>query len=222
VTQQPYEPTDRRPIASRERPFWQKVAAGLAARRVSPNLISVLGMIAGLLSGAALALSSQLEPHQRALLLAGALLAQLRLIANMLDGMVAVAAGVASRMGELYNEFPDRVSDVAILVGAGYAVGGHVAAGFTAACLAVTTAYIRAVGKTVGAKNLFVGPMAKAHRMAVIIAVAFFLAVTPDVWHPVFHGLGLLSAALLVVIAGSIITCLRRVTIIVKHLKENA
>jgi len=47
--------------------------------------------------------------------------AQLRLTGNMLDGMVALASGRASKVGELYNEIPDRVSDAAVFIGAGFA-----------------------------------------------------------------------------------------------------
>ena len=35
----------------------------------------------------------------------------------MLDGMVAPAAGKASRRGEILNDLPDRISDVVIFVG---------------------------------------------------------------------------------------------------------
>ena len=49
---------------------------------------------------------------------------QLRLIANLLDGLVAVEGGKRTPTGELYNEAPDRIADTAVLVGAGYAVGG--------------------------------------------------------------------------------------------------
>jgi phosphatidylglycerophosphate synthase len=53
--------------------------------------------------------------------------------------MVAIEAGTASPVGELYNEVPDRVSDTATLIGAGYAVGGHPTLGYVAACLALFT-----------------------------------------------------------------------------------
>ena len=43
------------------------------------------------------------------LFLVAAVCVQLRLLANLLDGMVAVGSGQASRIGELYNEVPDRV-----------------------------------------------------------------------------------------------------------------
>lgn len=53
---------------------------------------------------------------------------QLRLMANLLDGMVAerlgVASSVANPLGLVYNDLPDRVSDIAILGGLGLALGG--------------------------------------------------------------------------------------------------
>ena len=76
--------------------------------------------------------------------LAAAVLVQLRLLANLLDGMVAIEAAQASRVGELFNEVPDRVSDAATLVGLGFAVGSVPLLGFLAAILAILVAYIRA------------------------------------------------------------------------------
>lgn len=54
VTSSKYEPADRRPIASRERTLWKRLAAALAAHRVSPNAISVAGMAVGVVAGALL------------------------------------------------------------------------------------------------------------------------------------------------------------------------
>lgn len=49
-------------------------------------------------------------------------------MANLLDGMVAerlgVASSVANPLGLVYNDLPDRVSDIAILAGLGLALGG--------------------------------------------------------------------------------------------------
>jgi len=50
-----YEPTDRRPIASRERRIWQRIAGILAGRQVSPNSISIMGMLVGVIAGILLA-----------------------------------------------------------------------------------------------------------------------------------------------------------------------
>src|SRR3954451_1386949 len=118
----------------------------------------------------------------RLLWLAAALGAQLRLTANMLDGMVALVCGRDSKIGELYNEVPDRVSDAAVFIGAGYAWGGNVALGYVATILAIFTAYVRAAGKIAGSPNEFCGPMAKQHRMLVITLVCVYAAITPRSW----------------------------------------
>src|SRR6184192_3560170 len=112
---------DRRPIATRNRKWAQAATAWLAARRVSPNTISIAGMCACIVAGIALGVTSVAD--YRILWLIAALGAQLRLTANMLDGMVALASGRASKVGELYNEIPDRVSDAAVFIGAGFAWG---------------------------------------------------------------------------------------------------
>jgi phosphatidylglycerophosphate synthase len=149
---------------------------------------------------------------------------QLRLLANMLDGMVAIALQRASPLGELYNELPDRVSDIAIIVGAGYAAGSSPTLGYGAACLAVLTAYVRAVGKAAGASNLFLGPMAKPHRMFTLTVASLLLFALPVKWQPVWteNHLGLMAAALGIIILGGCITTYRRVAAIVRHLQKPA
>jgi phosphatidylglycerophosphate synthase len=223
MASQPYAPTDRRPIASRERRFWQKMANGLAARRVSPNSISIAGMVAGIAAGFLLAATGFAENLwlQRGFWLAAASCIQLRLIANMLDGMVAIASHRASQLGELYNELPDRVSDAAIIIGAGYAVGGLPTLGYLAGCVAILTAYIRAVGKSAGASNLFVGPMAKPHRMFVLTLTAVLMAALPQGWQPSWgdQHAGLAALGLAVIVAGGLLTLFRRLALIVAHLK---
>ena len=65
----------------------------------------------------------------------------------------AVESGIASPIGELHNEVADRVSDAAILIGAGYALGSVPELGFVTALLAVFLAYVRAQGKAVGGRT---------------------------------------------------------------------
>lgn len=218
-----YKPTERRPIASRERRISQRLAAYLVACRVSPKGISIAGLLVGIAAGVMLGMTRCVDSDwlRRMLWFAAAIGIQLRLLANMLDGMVAVASGKASPLGELYNELPDRLSDMAILMGAGYATGGLPALGYIAACVAILTAYVRAVGKAAGVLNLFVGPMAKPQRMFVMTLVALLMTVFPRAWEPAWgvHQLGLAALGLAVVIVGGLATVLRRLTLIVRHLK---
>src|SRR5499433_4579685 len=167
MQQVPSKAIDRRPIATRNRKWAQAATAWLASRNVSPNAISIAGMCACIVAGIALGMTSVAD--YRVLWLIAALGAQLRLTANMLDGMVAIASSRTSKTGELYNEVPDRISDAAVFIGAGFAWGGNVALGYIATILAIFTAYVRAAGKIAGAPNEFLGPMAKQHRMLVCL-----------------------------------------------------
>jgi phosphatidylglycerophosphate synthase len=178
-------------------------------------------MACGLFAGIALALTAQMPGAAWALWLLGAVLIQGRLAANMLDGMVAVETGTASRLGELYNEIPDRVSDTAILVGFGYAAGGDPVLGIAAALAAMLTAYIRAVGRGVGLKQEFCGPMAKQQRMFLVFLVALWGGIVDPgqtALAPHF-GVGLVNLAALVIVVGSLATAVRRLGRIVAGLR---
>jgi phosphatidylglycerophosphate synthase len=206
-----YEPRDRRPIAARGA-WWARAAADLLARRrVHPNLISLAGLLAGVGAGACLvATAAAADPLRRVLWLAAAALVQARLLANLLDGMVAVASGRASPVGELYNEIPDRLSDAAIIAGLGHAAGGHVLLGYWAAGAALLTAYVRAAAAVAGAPQDYRGPMAKQQRMFAVTIAALYCAVTPAGWQ-VVPGLAAVPTLILaVILAGSLLTAARR------------
>lgn len=211
MSDKPYVP-ERRPIAAREAAWSKRVAGWLARSGASPNAISLSGMIAGVVAGIAFACTAFAEGERAAFLVAAALM-QLRLLANMFDGMVAVQTGKTSPLGELFNEVPDRVSDTAIFIGAGYAVGSLPELGYLAACAALWTAYVRAEGKVAGAPQEFCGPMAKQQRMFVLTIVAVYCGLAPKAWQPTLTwpaGAGLVAAALLVVAVGGAATTVRR------------
>jgi len=177
-------------------------------------------MCACMVAGIALGMTSIAD--YRVLWLVAALGAQLRLTANMLDGMVAIASSRTSKTGELYNEVPDRISDAAVFIGAGFAWGGNITLGYVATILAIFTAYIRAAGKIAGALNEFCGPMAKQHRMLVITLVCVYAAITPRSWQIIRFNdsqIGLMTLGLLIIIAGCVITVIRRVGRITRALK---
>jgi phosphatidylglycerophosphate synthase len=140
----------------------------------------------------------------------------------MLDGMVAIASNRTSKTGELYNEVPDRISDAAVFIGAGFAWGGNVTLGYIATILAIFTAYVRAAGKIAGAPNEFCGPMAKQHRMLVITLICVYAAITPRSWQSVTFNdsqIGLMTLGLVVIVVGCIITVIRRLSRIAHALK---
>ncbi len=225
ITEQAYVP-ERRPSALREASFSRRLAEWLAAGRVSPNAISLGGMAAGCAAGGGLAWSASLDSPQIAFL-AAAVLIGLRLLANLFDGMVAVMAGTASPVGELYNEVPDRVSDAAIFIGAGYAAGSRPELGYLAACLSLFVAYVRAEGRAAGAHQEYCGPMAKTPRMAVLAAACLYCGLAPLAWQPLAtdtttssRGLGAVALALLVISIGAVLTAGRRLLRIADALQK--
>jgi phosphatidylglycerophosphate synthase len=211
------EPSHRRPIAARNLALTQRVADWLIQRRASPDGISIAGMVAGLAAGLCFAATWWFPPGARAFWLLGAVLVQMRLLANLFDGMVAVGRGIASPLGELYNEVPDRVSDSAILLGLGVAAWGNWGLGLAAALAAMATAYIRALGKAAGAPSDFSGPMAKQQRMALATATGIWCALTPLSWQAV-AGWHLGSWVLAVITVLAAFTAWRRLSRTARHL----
>jgi phosphatidylglycerophosphate synthase len=216
---EPIDLSGRRPLASRDLQISQKVAHWLAERRVRPNAISIAGLVAGVLAGVSLALTAQFPAWAGLFWIAGAALIQLRLLANLFDGMVAVETGEKSPVGELFNEVPDRVSDPATLIGLGYAAHSNPMLGLAAACVALFVAYVRAIGRVAGAPQEFCGPMAKQQRMFVATMTALWCGLTPTSWHFIAN-MGIPTLALIIVIVGGVVTAIRRLLRIGKNLRE--
>lgn len=201
----------RRPLKSRETGWARGLAATLARTAVTPNQISVIGVVFAL-AGAVLLVK---WPTAIGFILC-AVCIQLRLLCNLLDGMVAVEGGKSSPTGVLYNELPDRIADALFIVAAGYAAG-HAWLGWLGALLAALTAYVRAVGGSLGLPQDFRGPMAKPHRMAVLTA-GCLIATGESVWN---NGTRYALLAVLVIIAvGSALTCIVRTRAIAARLRD--
>lgn len=207
-------PSGRRPLKTRQWPVFQKLAAGLARWDVSPNMISVWSVIFAIAACVCLIATNHVNHDvlRRAFWCLSAIMIQLRLIANLLDGMVAIEGGKKSVVGDLFNEVPDRISDPVIMIGAGFAFGGCPLLGFGAALVSVFVAYVRAIGASVGVGQVFLGPFAKQQRMAlmtIICVVSIVLPTRLQILHQE-NAFGITAAALAVIIAGGIVTAIRR------------
>jgi phosphatidylglycerophosphate synthase len=179
---------------------------------VSPNAISILsGVFAA--AGAGL-----LWLHPGPMALVGvALMVQLRLICNLLDGMVAVEGGLKTSVGGLYNEIPDRLADSLLIVALGYAAGVPWL-GWLGALAAACTAYIRTLGGSLGVAQDFRGPMAKQQRMAVL-TLACLISALSGWWPPAAEALNL---ACWIIAAGSLLTCVTRTRALAAALRAQA
>ncbi|SAI42588.1 CDP-alcohol phosphatidyltransferase [Bordetella ansorpii] len=194
---------ERRAVSSRSNRLIQGMARRLAATRVTPDQISAFSVVASLL--APLGLLAVGGPAGAVLAIAGI---QLRLLANVLDGLVAVEGGKGSALGALYNEFPDRLADSIILVSIGHAAHS-IELGWLCALLAALTAYVRVAGGALGQPQRFLGPMAKQHRMAVA-TVALALAACAPLAPSFPLDPAALRVGLIVIAVGSAWTCWTR------------
>ena len=190
----------RRPLKSREWPLASFLTRLLVRACITPNMISVFGMLFGILAG----LSFWGTQHSGgAMFILGAVGIQLRLLCNLLDGMVAVQANTASKVGELYNEVPDRISDAAIFIGLGFALNSSPNLGTIAAACAIFVAYARAFGASLHLGQDFCGPMAKPQRMFFATLIAIIAAAIPN--QPICQ------IGLIIISLGSALTGFRRI-----------
>lgn len=218
----------RRQLASRNKAWAQKLAHRLSQTSITPNTISVVSVGFSILGALCLMTASYAGKSLSGSLLwlAAALCIQLRLICNLLDGMVAIEGGKKSLLGGLYNEVPDRIADPLLLMAAGYSSDwiiklGGIPLGWVAAVLALMTAYIRVLGGTLGAQQHFCGPMAKQHRMFVLTLGC--LASIVELWFCPDGKTAEVSMtiSLTIIVAGSMLTCWRRLRRIASDLRRS-
>jgi len=206
-------PTEsRRPLVTRSAGWARALAASLAKARISPDLISALSIPTALAGAAALVyLPAPAGP------LLCAIAVQLRLLCNLLDGMVAVEGGLGGPTGPLWNELPDRIADSLFIVALGIAVGDP-GLGWAGALLAALTAYIRSTGGALGFAQDFSGVQSKPRRMFVMTVGC--LVATAAAWWPDARYALLIAAWIIVV--GSGVTCVTRTVTLARQLRERA
>ena len=195
------------------------MAQRLASSGFTPNQVSVLSVAFAIGAAAAYYQASRPTPGPIWMwLIVAAACIQLRLLCNLLDGLLAIEGGLTSKTGDLYNEVPDRLGDIAIMLGVGLVLR-PLPYGMTLAWVmvvaALLTAYVRLLGGSLGLAQNFTGPMAKQHRM-------FTLTLASLVGAGEFAARGTMWAlyvAAWIVAVGAAFTFVRRLVRIARHLE---
>lgn len=209
----------RRHVETRGKKWAVATARWLSGLNITPNQISWTSILFAAICAGFLLLASQREEWWMWI---GALICiQGRLLCNLFDGMVAVEGGKKTASGEIFNDFPDRISDPLIIVATGYAISGLPYAcllGWIAGMSAVLTAYARFLGAACGAGQNFMGPMAKQHRMALLSVASLVAGIfSAAAWHQwVVYG------ALCLMTVGCVITIFRRLSAAVRKLEASS
>ncbi len=207
----------RRELQTRKKQWPKTLASWLARAGVTPNMVSIASMVFGATTFLCWIPLWEAETTTRVILLMlGTISIQLRLLCNLVDGLIAVEGGMKSAVGDLYNDVPDRFSDVAVLVAAGYLTTAP-ELGWLAAVVAVGTAYIRTLGTALTGFSDYTGPMAKQHRMFLMTLAGLGASVE------LFVGTHwVMTVALSVVILGSFVTIFRRLKGVATKLRSNS
>lgn len=211
---------NRRPLKVRGVGLVSRFARWLSQKSITPNHISISSILFAALAALCLFFAPNFNGlSQVSLYLLAALFIQGRLLCNLFDGLVAIEGGKSTASGELFNDIPDRISDPLIIIAAGYSLicvsfGDTLA--WSAALLAVLTAYVRTLAVSIGAPANFTGPMAKQHRMALLTLACVLCAIEQYFWSHDY----VMLVALIILNIGCAITVWRRAYIAYCYLEK--
>jgi phosphatidylglycerophosphate synthase len=195
----------KRRLNIRDLPIMKQIADRLQEHNISPNQISLASIGASALG----AICLLLLPYSAGVFswilpLLAVIFIQIRMLCNILDGMIAIERNQKTPAGELFNDLPNRISDPLLIVAAGYGAG-TVLLGWCAGLLAVLTAYVRTLAISVGAPSNTCGPMAKKHRMIVLSIACLLIMFFDTDYSKILH------IALWVIVFGCFATLYRRI-----------
>jgi phosphatidylglycerophosphate synthase len=213
ATMSEYKPNSRRPIAAVFRQTAGTAVRFCVRHGIHPDAISYLSIVAALIA----AICFWKSGARRWLLMIAPLFCYLRLWLNMLDGLVAFAAGKASRRGEILNDLPDRISDIVIFVGVAHSGLMNPFIGYWAAIFSVLTAYVGLLGQALGVQRQFGGIMSKPWRMVALHGGAWLTFFLPPQSSATFT---IFDWTCLVVIAGCVETIVVRLKRVIAALQD--
>ena len=150
------------------------VERAVIARGIGADQVTAAGLACGAVAAAAILLSA-LAPWW---LLCVPPLVLLRLACNALDGMIAVDTHGARPIGQVANEFADRIADACILIALSVRAGAPLL-GIGTLALVLLSSYLGTVAQAAGGTRQYTGVMGKADRMILLALAAPVAAFGP-------------------------------------------
>ncbi|HQZ29991.1 MAG TPA: hypothetical protein PK648_17735 [Verrucomicrobiales bacterium] len=151
---------------------WQltrRVTLILMGLGVTSEAVALLGMILGILAGAAFMATGETDVPVLFWTI-GLVCCILRILCIRIDRMLQPASSRQSLEEVFFNELPERVSDAVTLIGFGFAIDSDPWLGLTAALAAIFSAYIRSIAfsRHTGSKPASLGSMTRIHRLILL------------------------------------------------------
>lgn len=156
------------------KPTWQRalrpVVTACAQHRIQPDVFTYGALLLSGVAGLALWQAGAV----RAWLWLVPPCVMLRLLFNLMDGLVSREMGLAGAWGEVKNEFGDRVADTLIFLG--LACGGYADARLAALALSLILwiSYLGILSKATGGPRLYKGIFGKGDRMITLALFTLF------------------------------------------------
>jgi phosphatidylglycerophosphate synthase len=202
----------RRPVGLKRNRLLQKLATQLSDQGITPNAISLGSIVCALMAATAIIAFGQIGGLPLAII--ASFLVFSRGLCNLLDGLLAIENDHPTPTGAFFNEAPDRLADILLFTGTGLAWNLSwmgLSAGLGLSLLCVTTSYLRALGKALIGEDDFRGPLAKPHRIGVLITGLLLTPFLPEAF-PAWEIL------LAVLFLGTLLTIVTRTIHILKTL----
>ena len=175
---------------------------------VSSEPVALIGMILGILAGAAFMATGETEVPVLFWTI-GLICCVLRIFCIRIDRMLQPVSSRQSLEEVFFNELPERVSDAVTLIGFGFAIDSDPWLGLAAALSAIFSAYIRSIAfsRSNGGKSAPSGPMTRIHRLILLSLTSILMILEVPNEH---FSTTIPQIALCVVIIGCAVTvCIR-------------
>ncbi len=202
--------------------FWFRNTFGAFTKyfiKVNPDVLSYLAVFVSAITG----LTLYYSPYNANLLLISFALIILRMVMNTFDGMIAIAQGKKTMIGEVVNALPDRYSDIFVMLGLSLCPSTNYTIGAIAVVSVLLVSYTGMLGKAMGVNWQHQGPTGKVDRLIalLIILLAQYFVVSRGIVLPRVMGISitLFNALLLWFIVGAQITILNRLKGLLEEIK---
>lgn len=165
---------------SRSRGRWQplrRLALSLTSLGVTSELVSISGMVLGILAGFSFLFTGE-STNPSLFWGLGMACCLLRIACIGMDEQLYHHHSRPVAEEIFVTELPERVSDAVTLIGFGFALNSNHWLGLATALAAIFSAYVRSIGvmKGAGKKSAGSGPMTRVHRL-ILLSVTSLLMV---------------------------------------------